>query len=273
MAGTLEVIIPLRNPTDVLEQTIQSLAAQTDRGFSVLLSDNFSTQGIEFISRAEITLNNSGISVRRIRPPESLERVEHWNWAHLQATGKWLKPLFVGDWLEPAYVASVAAAAAAHPQCRYIFANYSLHRIGQLTQTGDNPILGCYRPATEMRDLVLRLGMQFGPPSVAAYERNAFIGVGGYPTTLPICADSLFFCTLAASFGGLGLPEPLCHFNIHEARFSTSLPEKRRFTLGETFTYSLLLGYHAWTDNFSLPRPGYARFFLRTLRNYWLRGT
>jgi hypothetical protein len=49
---TFEIILPLRNPTAVLEQTTASVVAQTDRNFSVLLSDNHSTKGVEFIDAA-----------------------------------------------------------------------------------------------------------------------------------------------------------------------------------------------------------------------------
>ena len=73
--------------------------------------------------------------------------------------------------------------------------------------------------------------MQFGPPSAAAYERTAFVAAGGYPTPLPICSDSLLFCALASRHGVLGMAEPLCHFNIHGARFSTGLAREAEIHL------------------------------------------
>ena len=116
--------------------------------------------------------------------------------------------------------------------------------------------------------MVMRYGMQFGPPSAAAYERDAFVSVGGYPTGLPVCADSLLFCTLAASYGALSLPDYLCHFNIHEARFSSQLPGRRRDTFKETMTYLWMLTYHAWTDTFPFSKMALARLLLRELRAY-----
>ncbi len=264
----LEVIIPLRDPTGVLKKTIESLHAQTNRAFDVLLSDNFSTKGQELIASAIEELQREGIRVRRLQPPRELGRVEHWNWAHHQGEGNWLKPVFVGDWLEPTYIAKLRGAIAAHAECRYIFSNYTYHLTGHPPRTVDNPWSGRFHPAAEMRAMVLRYGMQFGPPSVAAYQRDAFTAVGGYPTGLPICADNLLFCTLAASFGALGLPDRLCHFNIHEARFSTQLPGKRRDTFKETMTYLWMLAYHAWTDNFPFSAAEYARLLLREWRAY-----
>lgn len=266
--STIEIILPLRNPTEVIGQTVQSLVAQTDRGFSLLISDNHSTQGEGLIAAAADQLENAGIAVRRMRPPVELGRVEHWNWAHHQATAGWLKPVFAGDWLEPDYVARLRAAMERNPVCRYIFAGYVLHRLNAPPTKVISAWAGRFLPASEMEQVVLRYGMQFGPPSAAAYERAAFISVGGFPTPLPICSDSLLFCALASRFGVLGLADPLCHFNIHGARFSTSLPQKRKDTYRENLIYYLMLAYQAWTNRISFSKLGFARLLWRETRAY-----
>ncbi len=267
MEPSLEIILPLRNPTAVFQQTVQSLCTQTDRRFTVLLSDNFSTQGADLIAEAAAQLSAAGIGTRCVRPPMELGRVEHWNWAHYESGADWLKPLFAGDWLERDYVARLRNGMASYADCRYIFCSYVLHLGQNPPTTVVSAWAGRFYPATEMRQTVLRYGMQFGPPSAAAFERAAFISAGGYPTPLPICADSLMFCTLAARFGVLGLAEPLCHFNIHDARFSTSLPGRRRDTFRETMTYCLMLGYRAWAERIPFSRPAFARMLLRETRN------
>ena len=58
--NTLEVILPLRNPTAVIGQTVRSLATLTDRNFSVLISDNHSTKGVEFIQAAADEFRSNG---------------------------------------------------------------------------------------------------------------------------------------------------------------------------------------------------------------------
>jgi glycosyltransferase involved in cell wall biosynthesis len=266
--NTLEIILPLRNPTPVIEQTVKSLATQTDRRFAVLLSDNFSTHGGELIAAAAGHFEAAGIPVRRVRPPYELGRVEHWNWAHFEAHAAWLKPVFAGDWLEPDYVAKLRAAALANPACRYVYSSYTLHRVDEPPQTVTAAWAGQFRAAAEMERIVLRYGMQFGPPSAAAYERTAFAAVGGYPTALPICSDSLMFCALASRFGALGFEEALCHFNIHGARFSTNLPKRRQDTFRETLTYLLLLGYGAWAARVRFSKLGYARMLAREIQSY-----
>jgi hypothetical protein len=266
---SLEIILPLRNPTAVFRQTVESLAGQTDRNFSVLVSDNYSSQGIEFINEAVERLRAVNIAVRQVRPPFELGRVEHWNWAHFESEGEWLKPLFAGDWLDRDYISQIRSVSAANAGCRYIFCNYMLHRGDHPAVTSSSPWAGRFHGPSEMQSCVLSHGMQFGPPSAAAFERTAFVCVGGYPTPLPICSDSLMFCTLAARFGVLGLAEPLCHFNIHDARFSTNLPQRRKDTLREALTYYALLAYRAWAEGVSYSRVAYARLLAREIRSYF----
>jgi hypothetical protein len=266
--NTLEIILPLRNPTEVIGATVKSLVNQTDRRFSVLLSDNFSTAGIELLDDVAKQLQAAGIAVRRVRPPFELGRVEHWNWAHFEAQAEWLKPVFAGDWLELDYVAKLRAASRDNPACRYIYAAYVLHRVEIAPEIVRSRWTGGFRTAAELEKVVLRAGMQFGPPSAAAYEKNAFMAVGGFATTLPICADSLLYCALASRFGALGLAEPLCNFNIHGARFSTGLGEKRRDKLREAITYCLMLGYGAWAERISFSKLAFGRLLARETRAY-----
>jgi glycosyltransferase involved in cell wall biosynthesis len=268
---TFEVCIPIRNPTEVLGKTVDSLVAQTDKKFSVLISDNFSTKGQEYIEAALKKLSGAGIAARKIQPPMELDRVESQNWVQHQSKAEWLKPLWVGDWIDPIYISRVREIAAANPECRYIYSNGYCHQIGKDPTTSHNAWAGRFNTAEEMQDMVLRNGMQFGNPSAAAYERNLFLSLGGYPTTFPISADSLFFCMMAARFGAAGIQEPLCHLNIHAARFSILLPGKRRDTFREMITYFFMLAYHAWTERARLPICGFLRLLARETKNYLIQ--
>jgi hypothetical protein len=268
---TIEVLIPVRNPTEVFAKTIDSLATQTDKQFSVLISENFSTSGFDQIEKALEKLSAVGIVARRIQPPMELERVEHWNWLHYQSKADWLKPLFAGDWLDPVYISCIRKIAEGNSACRYIYSNGYTYCPGEKPATALNPWAGKFNSPAEMQDVVLRYGMQFGPPSAAAYEQTAFLTLGGYSTAMPVSADSLLFCTLAARFGAAGIQEPLVHFNIHAARFSTSLPGKRRDTFRETMTFFFMLGYHAWTENARFSITGFLRLLLRETKNYMIR--
>lgn len=268
MSREFAVFIPLRNPTEALRRTIASLTAQTDREFSVLLSNNHSTTGLDFIEEARNDLEQSGLKVSLIQPPQELERVEHWNWMHFQCSAEWLKPLFAGDWLEPGCVTAIRTAVSLHSSCRFLHTGYVFHSAKGATIPVADQCIGTFRSAEIMLDRVLRYGHQFGPPIAVAYERTAFLAAGGYRTALPICADSLLFCQLAVRFGVLGIPELLAHFNLHDARFSTNLAARFKSTYREKLTYHAMLVYHAWTESRPIPLVGVLRLIAREIRSY-----
>jgi glycosyltransferase involved in cell wall biosynthesis len=258
---TFEVLIPVRNATEVFDKTIESLAGQTDKNFSVFISDNFSTTGQQHIADALTKLSEAGITARKIQPPSELGRVEHWNWLHYQSSADWLKPLFAGDWLEPDYVAAVRAAAN-DARCAYVYCGYAFHHASQ-TQTSVGKWTGRFFTAEEMQEVVLRYAMQFGPPSVAAYRRDVFVQAGGYDPRLPICADSLLFCKLAARHGAYGVDRVCAHFFIHPARFSDTLGTKQRAAFREGLRYMADLGLTAWHERWRFPKLGYLRLLAR----------
>lgn len=263
----LEVLIPLRNPTEVLAKTVDSLASQSEKGFSVLVSDNFSTTGHEHVESALKTLEGAGLKFRRLRPVQELGRVEHWNWIHAQSSAEWVKPLFTGDWLEPDYMASVRAASASDSRCAYIYSGFRLHTSEGIQVVRSN-WRGRYFTPEELQDVVMRRGLQFGPPSAACYKLGEFMKCGGYEPSLPICADGLLFCKLAARFGGYGLEQPCANFNIHGARFSHKLREQERALFRESLTYYATLGILAWHERWRFPKIGYLRLFAREIRRH-----
>lgn len=267
METSLQLLIPLRNPTDVLTKSIASVVTQSDRTFEVVMSDNHSTTGHDLIDTALAALQKGNFAAKVVRPPRELSRIEHWNWLHYQATADWLKPLFAGDWLDAGYIAALRAAIAQEPQCSYIFCGYHYYR-GDETTTVQSHWSGRFFTPAEMQDVVLRYGMNFGPPSAAAYRREIFLKAGGYDPTLPVCADSLLFCQLAARHGVYGIPKAYVHFLIHAARFSHTLPEKERETFREKLRYCATLGLNAWHERWRFPLLGYLRLFAREIRGY-----
>src|SRR6267154_2040594 len=120
MSPALEIIVPLRNPGAELAPTVASLVSQTDRDFSVLLSDNFSATGLDHLAEAQKQLTAAGLAVRCIKPPFELRRIEHWNWAHAESRAEWLKPLPPGAALKPAYVRQLNQRISQQPKAQIV---------------------------------------------------------------------------------------------------------------------------------------------------------
>ncbi len=269
MSGFMEIIIPARDPGARLLETVGSLAAQTDRDFAVVLSDNGSTKGHEFIAQAETILRDAGIQMRLVRPPLDLGRVEHWNWAHSQAAADWMKPLFVGDLLAPSYVARVRERVLSRPAARFVRCELETRSPAGCTVTRAPFDQMSLTPA-EFLSYYPAHGNWIGGPVNMTYHRLAWQLAGGYQPQLPACGDLQLYLTMILRHGLESIAEPLAIFQLHEQRFSHGITRRR---VNGCFELWLILR-QARNDclNQKLPWPasGVAGGVWRQLRtDYW----
>ena len=227
MSVWMEIVIPVRNPNSKLLDTIDSLLVQTESGFGVVLSDNFSSSGLEHLDEAQRRLQTKGIAVRRVMPPFELGRVQHWNWAHAQAQSDWLKPLFVGDVLLPKYIARVHERVQERPASALIRCEFELRTPAGTQQPTSAPF--SERTLTPQQFLAWfpSHGNWIGGPINVAYRRAAWQAAGGYRVHLPACADLNLNVTLALRHGLETVPETLAAFQLHEQRFSHGIVKRR----------------------------------------------
>jgi glycosyltransferase involved in cell wall biosynthesis len=205
----LEIILPLRNPGKALAESTASLVAQTDRQFCVLLSDNFSSAGLNHIEEAMKKLATAGIAVRLLKPPFELKQIEHWNWAHSRAQADWLKPLPVGGQLKPVYVERLRQRIGQQPKAQLVRceselapgASASTATKGPMSQASVSPAEFLdYFPA-QMRWLDGCLSM--------AYGRTAWMSMGGYSPQIARYAELNLNIILALHHGLENIAEPL----------------------------------------------------------------
>jgi hypothetical protein len=225
MQPWLEIIMPVRNPGSKLIESGASLVSQTERNFAVVLSDNFTNKGFEFITQFCDELKTAGIPVRRVKPDRELGRVQHWNWAHAQGQADWLKPLFVGDLLKPEYVARLRQRAE-KPQAHVVRCEFEMR-----TPTGSSVSSAPFKhenlSPSEFLNYFPARGNWIGGPLNMAYRRTAFQVTGGYATQLPSCADYKLHVMLATRYGLEIIHEDLATFQLHEQRFSHGIRGRR----------------------------------------------
>jgi hypothetical protein len=265
MQPDLEIIIPVRNPTEVFMKTIDSLAAQSDRGIRVLISDNHSTAGSEWIDRARQTLEAASIPVQFVQPRIEVGRVEHWNWSHRQSDAEWIKPLFVGDWLDVQYVAATKAAIVARPEVEIVHCSTGIHQSDGTRS--DTVYPGGFRTPEQVLAAAFAGGNAFGGPVNICFRREAFDLVGGYPPALPISADFWLILMLALRHGLATCPEVLVHFNYHPARFSSNFPTKRIHGPREFLVILMAATSYACFHEIPHETGPRNRLFLRLLRD------
>lgn len=269
MTEWLDIIIPVRNPGSKLSETTDSLLAQTERRFGVVLSDNFSSKGLDHLGEAEKRLRAGGIPVRRVKPVFELGRVQHWNWAHAQSSAEWLKPLFVGDLLFPQYVGRLRERVEARPASALVRCESEL-RAPEGTWSGEVPFEE--RSLTPQQFLAWYpvFGNWIGGPFSIAYRRFAWQAAGGYAVQLPACADLNLYVTLALHHGLETIPERLAAFQLHEQRFSYGIKRRRINVCFETWLILRQARNYCHTAGLIWPERGVARGVIKQIKvEYW----
>lgn len=252
MVPLIEIIVPVRNPTPVLLTTARSLAAQTERGFSMLLSDNSQgPAGAENLREAIALLEAAGVPVHTVRPPEDLGRVEHWNWSHRQSEAAWIKPLFTGDWLDPRYIAVTRGQIEAGTKAEIVNCGFATHFADGREEKTDYPT--GYRSPEQFLAEAFRVGNNFGGPINVCFRRLSFDLVGGYPPAFPVSADFWLIAMLSLRGGLHTSGEVLGHFNFHPARFSSNFPLAR--LNGDRELFSILLAGTSYANFHELAAP------------------
>lgn len=213
----LEIIIPVRDGGRRLLRTAASLAAQTEREFAVLLSDDFSAAWPAQVEEAQNQLEAAGIAVRRLRPPRGLKRLEHWNWAHTQSRADWLKLLLPGEELRPAYVEHLGRCVRERPHARLVRCDVELRTDwGPVTERA--PFTGKGVNAAEFAHFFPGRQRWMARTINVACDRGAWWGAGGYATQFPACAGLNFNVIQALHYGVENVPEPLAFVDITEDR-------------------------------------------------------
>jgi len=270
MPSWLEIIVPVRNPGAKLLETGASLAAQTERGFGVVLSDNCSTSGRDILGQFCDAMDSANIPVRRVQPPYGLGRVQHWNWAHGQGKAEWLKPLFVGDLLKPDYVERLCRRVATRPRAQIVRCEFEINVAGTITVAAAAPFKQENLTPAEFLNYFPKLGNWLGGPINVAYRRAAWQAVGGYPVHLPACADLKLNATLALRHGLEIIHESLAVFQLHEQRFSSGIRKRRVNGCLELWLILRQMRNYCLSMNLPWPEFGVARGVARQLRlDYW----
>jgi hypothetical protein len=274
MRPWLEIVVPVRNPGAPLRDTVTSLLEQTERGFAVVLSDNWSTIGLQNLDAAQDELEAGDVPVRRVRPTFELGRVQHWNWAHAAARAGWIKPLFVGDTLLPRYVERLRSRIEKTPTAAFVRCEFETRVAGNILDTTRAPFAAQSLTPTEFLNWFPSHGNWLGGPLNTAFLREAFLAAGGYAVQLPACADLNLAVTLSLHHGLETIPEALAAFQFHEQRFSHGIGKRRVNGAFELWLILRMARNYCRTVGLPWPENGVAVGVLHQLKiDYWYPGT
>ena len=264
--------MPVRNPGDKFMESIGSLATQSSRNFSVLISDNFSTQGLEFIEAARSELENAGVDIRIVKPPYELGRVEHWNWAHAASEADWMKPLFAGDLIATTYVAQLSERILANPSVHVVRCEFEFKTEKGVIRTTAPGSATRLTPEEFLRHFP-QDGNWMGGPINFAYSRQAWMSFGGYSPQLPSCADYNLYVSMILRYGVELIRESLATFQLHAQRFSHGIRGRRVNACFEAWVTLRQARNYCLNAGLPWPRHGVTRGTWKQIEvDYWAAG-
>ncbi len=223
------VFLPVRNPGQEFVSSIRSLCDQSDKDFSVLISDNYSSTGSENIEKAAELMRAEQISFQLIKPAKELCRVEHWNFAAFYPLAVWVKPLFSGDELLPDFIARFHELRKKYPQATLFRSSFEMNG----GSCASPPCREEYLSPQNFLDYFPHYGNWLGGPVNSAYSQDSLIAVGGFDTCLPAIADYKAAALCALDGGILVEQRCLARFVLHANRFSKGINKRRVNGLGE----------------------------------------
>lgn len=207
--ASVSVVIPAKNASAYIGETIASALAQRDVA-EIIVVDDGSTDDTMAIVRAMrdprlrlIQNDSAGVSAAR-------------NLGARQAVGDWLLFLDADDRLRPDGVAALLAAARRAPRAVLVYGDYNtIDSEGR--QIGRRDLLKGRRKPTG--DVLTRLaaGNFIVNGGIVLTRAEAFRAVGGFDVSLRYCEDWHCWCRLAAIGEFEFAPKLLLDYRLHTA--------------------------------------------------------
>jgi glycosyltransferase involved in cell wall biosynthesis len=195
----VSVIVPVFNAARTIEQSIESVRAQTFSDFEIVTVDDGSSDGsIEILRRRGdavkiLQQSNRGVSAAR-------------NLGVANSTGDYLGFLDADDWWKPEFLATMVTALDREPQCVMAYCDLQLvDSIGKPFQTSLMAVRENRPPA--LKDMLDSLWPIM--PSGVVVRRGALDAVGGYAEALRAFEDVYLWLRLREQGPFAYVPEKL----------------------------------------------------------------
>jgi len=211
------VVVPHYNVGQLLEETIESLRAQTYTNFDLLIVDDGSTdkQAIETVERIE---QQHGIPVLR-KPNGGLGSAR--NAGFQAATTPYVISFDADDIAEPDLVEILLAAISRDPDLAFCASMFTSFNDGNKDR-----IVSGYVPLALDPDLIVHHNIA-GPGSGTIYNRQTIINAGGFDETMTSFEDWELWCRLALlGHMGVAIPRPLFRYRLRKGSLLRTAGER-----------------------------------------------
>lgn len=222
----VSIVVPTYNNADFVEETIESILAQTYTGFELVIADHSSTDGTweklqRFADDPRVTL---------LRTPAGGGAPANWTRVTEAATGEYLKLVCGDDLLEATCLEQQVAVLDANPgvvltSCRRTLVDA---RGKQFTSArGLAGLEGVVPGRVAARRAVISGTNIFGEPACVMMRRDVLERAGGWADTEPYVIDQQTFCNVLMHGDFFALPVSLASFRLSMGQWSVDLAGKQ----------------------------------------------
>lgn len=204
----VSVIIPTYNSAHYLGAAVKSVLEQTFTDYEILVIDDGSTD------KTEEVIKQFGDSVRYIRQANQGVSVAR-NHGIKECVGKYVAFLDADDVWMPAKLEKQIVALESASDSKACYTEY----ISVSDDMKPTELKRFRTNGSVLSDLLLR-GNVVGPPSALMCERELFERLGGFDSSLSLCADWEMWIRLSLLTDLFFLKEPLVKYRLHGSNMS-----------------------------------------------------
>lgn len=226
MTHRVSVVIPAYNNARFIEQTVESVLAQTFSDFELLISDHSSTDGTwELVQRF-----TADPRVRLSRVAAGGGAPANWKAVTDRASGELLKLVCGDDLLYPTALAEQVAALDAHPEAVLVSCLRDIvdaHGDRLVTARGLQGMDGLTPGSEAIRRTVVAGTNVFGEPMCILVRRRTLAAAGGWDARSPYLLDQATVAGVLRHGPMVALRRSLAAFRISDQQWSVALAKEQ----------------------------------------------
>jgi glycosyltransferase involved in cell wall biosynthesis len=221
----VSVCVPVYNAEKTVLETLESVIAQTEQDWELIIQDNGSRDRSLAIIE-EFAARHQGRNIRVIRKPTTSPAHENWLSCIREARAPWIKLLFADDLIYPRCLERQLAHVEANPGVVLVANRRDIITMSGRVLTrarGLGRLNGRFDRA-QVVDEVLRLGSNpLGEPEAVLFSRAASESCPGFSEDNPYLVDLDYWIKILSRGHGFADPEVLGAFRVAEGSASIQL--------------------------------------------------
>lgn len=232
----VSIVVPAYNNADHIEETLESILAQTHGDLEIIVADHASKDDTRAL--VERFSDDSRLTIIDTEAGGGAPR--NWNRVTELATGEFIKLVCGDDLLSPTIVERQLDALTQDDGIvltasrRTIVDAHSRPVIGARGLAG---LEGRVTGTTAVRATVRAGSNIFGEPACVMMRRESLVQVGLWDPRFPYLIDEATYARVLLTGDFVAVPEPLASFRISDSQWSVALTKQQ---------FAQAAGFHRW---------------------------